>query len=94
MNKNTQTECFICLHSDKNDIIELKDQISYMKICDCNGWIHTSCLEEWIQSNIKCPVCRVSVHTVEQAHDIDEFSEILAYLFRLCFIIYIFFLFI
>jgi hypothetical protein len=93
MNKNTQTECFICLNSDKNDIIELKNQSHYTKICDCNGFIHTSCLEKWIQSNIKCPVCRISVETGEQAHarNIEEICELLGYLIRAYLIIYVFF---
>ena len=59
--KNDIEDCFICfeLIDFNNKIpIRLDDQNNYFKICNCNGWIHTECLNHWCKLNKKCPICR------------------------------------
>lgn len=62
--------CFICFEVQKKDEypIELKHQDLCIKMCNCNGFIHLSCLELWyrtcINKNInttKCPICRTEM---------------------------------
>ena len=50
-------ECFVCLHEDVN-IIRLPKQNLYIKSCDCDGFIHTGCLDNWFDKNNSCPICR------------------------------------
>jgi hypothetical protein len=60
--ENTKMEdCFICYEFIiENNIkpINLKKQCYYLKLCDCNGWIHKKCLDTWCLTNNKCPICR------------------------------------
>jgi len=58
--KNSARECFICFHEEINGlfIIRLKKQELYIKKCDCDGMIHTSCLYNWFEVNNSCPICR------------------------------------
>ena len=55
-------ECFICLHEKHEDDDELTDKLSrsvyYINLCDCNGWVHTKCLNHWYRFNNTCPICR------------------------------------
>jgi hypothetical protein len=53
-------ECFICFEIQKEQEIpiNLKHQTHFLKFCQCDGWIHYSCLKIWFNNNEKCPICR------------------------------------
>ena len=54
-------ECFICWDYKKNDDelpIQLQNQTIYFNTCECDGFIHKSCLEYWHTNNNICPICR------------------------------------
>lgn len=54
-------ECFICfeLESCKGfKTICLIEQTLYLHNCNCNGPIHTECLQLWFNINNSCPICR------------------------------------
>ena len=54
-------ECFIC-YEIKNELpINLEQQIYYLKLCSCNGWIHKTCLDSWFFTKNSCPVCRTNM---------------------------------
>lgn len=57
---NEYHECFICLETQKTKEIpiQLKNQTIFLKFCQCDGWIHDSCLKVWFNINEKCPICR------------------------------------
>ena len=54
-------ECFICLdiHRNNNEIpIDWKRQKTYVRLCECGGWVHIQCVNKWYCANNKCPICR------------------------------------
>ena len=54
--KQKPRDCFIC-YENKN-LITLKTQQFYYKICTCNGLIHKICLDKWYDNKQECPICR------------------------------------
>ena len=63
-------ECSICLELQKsqyNCIVEIPVQLQttlYVKMCDCNIWIHVSCLDQWYNLNYNCPICRKRMYKI------------------------------
>ena len=59
-----ENECFICYEvalEDEKNTIEMCKQTDYNKICQCNGYIHVKCLNEWYDRSLKCPICRTFI---------------------------------
>ena len=60
-NEREAQDCFICYElfdiNNKNPI-RLDEQNNYIKICNCDGWVHDRCLNHWCKRNKKCPICR------------------------------------
>ena len=62
-----QYECAICLELKKTIIdddtliidmpIKLQNSL-YIMTCDCNIWIHVSCLDMWYNLKHNCPICK------------------------------------
>ena len=56
-------DCFICLQERSMETnlppFRLKNQNYYIKSCNCDGWIHYACLEDWMHVNNSCPICRM-----------------------------------
>lgn len=69
-------ECFICFEKNIHNepIQKLKNQIIYIKQCDCNVWVHNSCLQKWFELNKKCPICCLSM-TKNNNYVIHYFKE-------------------
>jgi hypothetical protein len=57
---NKNDICFICLENENNycNLIMLNHQQVYTCYCHCNGWIHHTCLNQWLNVNQTCPLCR------------------------------------
>lgn len=62
-NKDNEEICLICwMPSETNNDIKCLSDYSYIiKICDCKPKIHSSCLNNWIQKNPSCPICRKQI---------------------------------
>ena len=58
--KKIYNECIICFENiKKNELpIQLNEQEIYLKLCNCNPYIHISCLKIWVNLNYDCPICR------------------------------------
>ena len=55
-------ECLLCLEintDDKLGPVDLKTQQVYLKMCNCGGWFHITCLQKWYDVSKSCPICRV-----------------------------------
>jgi len=55
-------ECLLCLEMNTDDKlvpVNLKTQQVYLKVCNCGGWFHITCLHEWYDVSNSCPICRV-----------------------------------
>jgi len=55
-------ECLLCLQintDDKLAPVDLKTQQVYLKMCNCGGWFHITCLQDWYDVSKSCPICRV-----------------------------------
>jgi len=56
-------ECFVCLSVDFDE--ELfpmsleSNNVYFTRECNCIGFIHKKCLDEWYEFNQKCPICRL-----------------------------------
>jgi hypothetical protein len=56
-----KNECLLCLEINTDDKllpVDLKTQQVYLKICNCGGWFHITCLHEWYDVSNSCPICR------------------------------------
>jgi len=56
-----KNECLLCLDINTDDKlmpVDLKTQQVYLKICNCGGWFHITCLGEWYNVSKSCPICR------------------------------------
>ena len=68
-NRETETdfasnECFICYEvavKDELQTIRLNNQTDFIKLCECNGWIHKKCLNDWFEQAHTCPICRTNI---------------------------------
>lgn len=93
-NKEDEDEivCFICfelkLKREKKPK-KLKNQNLYIKTCECDGFIHNSCLKTWYTTSGKCPICRelmlnknavvtvlVNINAVEQNENVNNTNNI------------------
>lgn len=57
-----KNECLLCLNINTDDKlmpIDLKTQQVYLKVCNCGGWFHITCLGEWYDVSNSCPICRL-----------------------------------
>jgi hypothetical protein len=62
-------DCFVCYEFkiENGEIpINLKTQCYYLKVCSCNGWIHSTCLNTWCLKTNKCPMCRTYMTKINQ----------------------------
>jgi hypothetical protein len=65
ISEHTNDECFICFEvKDEYDLnsIKLRNQKLYYTKCICDASVHNYCLEKWIKSNNRCPICRVIIY--------------------------------
>jgi hypothetical protein len=88
-------ECLICLEINTHDNltpIDLKMQQMYLKMCNCGGWVHVSCLSEWQKISSSCPICRlymdkpVSMISTASFHVIKICGTFLLVFIRLCYV--------
>ncbi len=49
---NLNNECIICIEPE--NCIRMKNNLH----CDCEYIVHKKCLDEWIQKQNKCIICR------------------------------------
>ena len=59
-NKEEQELCIICwTPSEANNRIKLLKSFNNLSIyCNCNPYIHSKCIETWINKTKSCPICR------------------------------------
>ena len=56
---DVESTCVICHNNiEKNSI--------YRKINQCEHMFHVQCIDEWLQSNSTCPVCRLQIGNSEE----------------------------
>ena len=70
-----ENECLICLEvkNNKNEKpIKLNDLACCEKQCECDGWIHKTCLDSWFIIKFTCPICRNSIDSFIQHHQIQR----------------------
>jgi hypothetical protein len=93
-------ECFLCLEintDDKLTPIDLKTQQVYLKMCNCGGWFHITCLREWYDVSKSCPICRLCMkkrydYDYDYDYEVSHFLWILVVFFvRFCNIFWFFF---
>lgn len=86
-NINNYNECLVCLEYEIDDGIKTITLKNYLliKSCNCDAWIHESCLELWLKKNNKCPICRIEITKKNQLKEPTNGVEIYSYsLFMLC----------
>lgn len=91
-----KNECLLCLEintDDKLTPVDLKTQQVYLKVCNCGGWFHITCLHEWYDVSKSCPICRVCMKKrYDYDYDVSNFLWILVVFFaRVCNIFWFFF---
>ena len=87
-------ECLLCLEintDDKLAPVDLKRQQVYLKMCNCGGWFHITCLHEWYDVSNSCPICRVGMKKREE-YDLNYCVCIsIMFLVRFCNMFWFFF---
>jgi hypothetical protein len=65
-------ECLLCLEKintdDKLMPVDLKTQEVYLKMCNCGGSFHITCLHKWYDVSNSCPICRLYM---KKSYDYD-----------------------
>jgi hypothetical protein len=89
----SKNECLLCLQintdADKLVPVDLKTQQMYLKMCNCGGWFHITCLHEWYQVSNSCPICRVCMKKHDRANNFG--LMLLVFLVHSCNIFWFFF---
>jgi uncharacterized CHY-type Zn-finger protein len=71
--------CFICFENELESkflLTKLKNQHFYIKICLCDGWIHSECLTCWYNMKQTCPICRKHMIELIKQHDDTYLNKI------------------
>ena len=53
--------CFFCLEPLNSNIVFNNSDLF---ICNCKLKIHSHCLEQWLQTNSECPICRTDSNDI------------------------------
>ncbi len=61
-------ECIICLddNADTDEIVNINLLKLFKKKCSCDCFVHSSCLQKWIESTPICPICRKPLENVKK----------------------------
>jgi hypothetical protein len=90
----SKNECLLCLEvntDDKLTPVDLKTQQVYLKVCNCGGWFHITCLHRWYNVSNSCPICRVYMKKRDD-YDVNHFGWMFIVFFvRFCNIFWFFF---
>jgi hypothetical protein len=73
-----ENECLICLEVKNNNnekTIKLNDLVCCEKQCECDGWIHKTCLDSWFIIKFTCPICRNSISSFIPQHQIHYYGQ-------------------
>lgn len=65
-NYDSQKQCLICLQGPEQslnniiiDDVKLINEMHFLiKECNCKCYSHHKCIEQWIENNSVCPICR------------------------------------
>jgi hypothetical protein len=91
----SKNECLLCLEMNTDDKlvpVDLKTQQVYLKMCNCGGWFHITCLDEWYDVSNSCPICRVYMKKRHE-YDVNHFVWIsVVFLVRFCNMFWFFFI--
>jgi hypothetical protein len=91
----SKNECLLCLEMNTDDKlvpVDLKTQQVYLKMCNCGGWFHITCLHEWYDVSNSCPICRIYMKKRHE-YDVNHFVWIsVVFLVRFCNMFWFFFI--
>jgi len=95
-----KNECLLCLEINTDDKlvpVNLKTQQVYLKVCNCGGWFHITCLHKWYDVSKSCPICRMCMkkccdYDYDYDYQVSHFLWIsVVFLVRFCNIFWFFF---
>ena len=92
----SKNECLLCLEmntDDKLTPVDLKTQHVYLKVCNCGGWFHITCLHQWYDVSNSCPICRICMKKrYDYDYDVKHFVwTIVVFFVHFCNIFWFFF---
>lgn len=62
-------ECIICLDDnadDTDEIVNINLLDLFKKKCSCDCFVHSTCMQKWIESTPICPICRKPLENVKK----------------------------
>jgi len=61
-------ECIICLDdaADTDEIVNINTLDLFKKKCSCDCFVHSHCMQKWIESTPICPICRKPLEHVKK----------------------------
>ena len=73
-------ECIICwlTSSEVTHVKCMKNHFFFVSSCNCNAYIHDTCLQKWINKQSSCPICRTKIF-VNIIENKDYYIKIRAY---------------
>ncbi len=76
-NNEYEYECFICLEIKNNNetTMKLNDLEICEKRCECNGWVHKSCLNTWFIFKFICPICRNQISSFTPHYQVNQINN-------------------
>ena len=80
--------CLICWQpTEKNNIIKKLSYFSDVSIsCKCSPYIHQLCLNNWINKNNSCPICRTKMYNYN-LKTFNNFNTLTKYIIKLMYYI-------
>jgi hypothetical protein len=92
----SKNECLLCLEMNTDDKlvpVDLKTQHVYLKVCNCGGWFHITCLHQWYDVSNSCPICRIYMKKrYDYDYDVKHFVwTIVVFFVHFCNIFWFFF---
>jgi len=92
----SKNECLLCLEMNTDDKlvpVNLKTQHDYLKVCNCGGWFHITCLHQWYDVSNSCPICRIYMKKrYDYDYDVKHFVwTIVVFFVHFCNIFWFFF---
>lgn len=82
---NVNNTCVICLEPVRN-MVALS--AAYVKLCECNSVIHTTCLDAWYNTTHSCPICRSPMDKINEIEPTTTSTCIMVEIIYVCYNIY------
>uniref|UniRef100_A0A915HWT2 RING-type E3 ubiquitin transferase n=1 Tax=Romanomermis culicivorax TaxID=13658 RepID=A0A915HWT2_ROMCU len=70
-----EEKCPVCLSEFEND--------EHVRYLPCNHWFHVDCIDRWLSTNKKCPVCRLHIDRDRQQNHHQQQQQLVGFAYAI-----------